>query len=208
MRVLIADDDPVSLRLLEASLDKMRHEVLKARDGREAWELYQTHDIPLVITDWLMPHMSGIELCQAIRAEARHKYSYVVIVTTLSDNENTLEGFRAGADDYLVKPLRIEHLQTRIAVAERVHDGMDAKVEMTLRGAVELCTAEARHDHPLLESVKRLADFYRAQRAHSKAAAFLRRQITLAQNAHASEDEVAKLRGELESLLAVEDGQE
>ena len=153
MRVLIADDDPVSLRLLGAALEKMRHELLIAHDGREAWELFQQADVPLVITDWLMPHMSGVELCQNIRAEARAKYSYLVIVTTLSSQESTLEGFRAGADDYLVKPVRVDELQRRIVVAERMRAGMNARVEATLRNAVETCQSEEGDKAALLRSV-------------------------------------------------------
>jgi len=206
MRVLIADDDPVSLRLLEAALDKMRHEAIVARDGLEAWERFREMDVPLVITDWLMPNMSGVELCRNIRAEARDRYSYVVIVTTLSDHENTLEGFRAGADDYMVKPVRVDELRRRIVVAERVREGMSAKIETTLRKTVEMCQSiEAEKSTALLESVENLGEFYRAERAYTKARAFLRRQLALVREAKGEGDDTLRLRRELEALEGLED---
>lgn len=206
MRVLIADDNPVSLRILGAALDRMRHEVLVARDGREAWELFEQGDVPLVITDWLMPHMSGIELCERIRAEARDRYSYVVIATTLSDHENTLEGFRAGADDYLVKPLRVEELRQRIVVAERVRRGMCAKVEASLRKTVETAqTIDSEQNPTLLQTVQTLGELYRAEGAYAKARAFLRRQVTIVQRAGGSGDDIARLRRELASLEGLDD---
>ncbi|MGA3122831.1 MAG: response regulator [Polyangiaceae bacterium] len=206
MRVLIADDDPVSLRLLGAALGKMHHEVLIARDGLEAWELFQQVDIPLVVTDWLMPGMSGVELCQNIRAEAREKYSYIVVVTTLSDNENILEGFRAGADDYLVKPFRVDELQRRIGVAERIRTAMSAKVEATLRSAVEMLQKDEDPPSPsLVQSVKNLGEFYRSEGAYAKARAFLRRQIALVREARGGEGDLAKLQRELKSLEGLQD---
>jgi DNA-binding response OmpR family regulator len=206
MRVLIADDDPVSLRLLGAALDKMRHEVLIAHDGQEAWDLFQQNDVPLVITDWLMPRMTGVELCRAIRAESRDRYCYVVIVTTLSDHEKTLEGFQAGADDYIVKPFRADDLQRRIVVAERVRDGMNGKVEATLRSAVEMCqTPEGGHNVALVQTVQRLGEFYRAERAYTKARAFLRRQLALVREGKGGVEEVARLQGQLDSLEGLED---
>jgi DNA-binding response OmpR family regulator len=207
MRVLIADDDPVCLRILQKALDVADHELLVARDGREAWDLYQAHaDVPLVITDWLMPHVSGLELCERIRAEARERYSYIVIVTTLSDKENTVAGFRAGADDYLVKPVSLTDLQNRIRVAARVRGGMDAKVEATLRSAVELCQeADPGHESTaLLETVRKLGGFYRERRAFTKARAFLRRQIALV-GARGDDVEAGRLRRELEEISGLED---
>jgi len=206
MRVLIADDDPVCLRLLRASLERMRHEVIVAHDGQEAWDLFRKTPIPLVITDWLMPHMSGIELCENIRAEARERYSYIIIVTTLSDAENTLLGFRAGADDYLAKPLRFDELERRIAVAQRVRQGMNAKIEATLRSAVETCQSVAGPSNAsLLQSVQTLGDFYRTERAFTKARAFLRRQLAILRDTPGKDEELARLRRELESLEGLED---
>jgi DNA-binding response OmpR family regulator len=205
MRVLIADDDPVSLRLLGAALEKMRHELLIAHDGLEAWELFQQSDIPLIITDWLMPRMSGIELCQAVRGEARDKYSYIVLVTTLSDHEKTLEGFRAGADDYLVKPFRVDELTRRIVVAERMRAGMNAKVEATLRNNLEMVQTANAEAPALLQTARRLSEFYQREGAYAKARAFLRRQIALVRDANGREEDLAKLGSELRALEGLED---
>jgi DNA-binding response OmpR family regulator len=205
MRVLIADDDPVSLRLLDAALKKMRHEVLMAHDGLEAWEIFQGSDIPLIITDWLMPRMSGVELCQAVRAEARDKYSYIVLVTTLSGHEKTLEGFRAGADDYLVKPFQVDDLTQRIVVAERMRTAMNAKVEASLRKTVETVQSESPATPALLETMKSLSEFYRREGAYTKARAFLRRQIALIRETNGGDDVLASLQREIKALEGVED---
>ena len=205
MKVLVADDDPVSLRLVCKALEQLRHEVVAARDGQEAWELYAQGDYPLVITDWMMPRMTGIQLCEAIRAEARDRYSYVVMVTTLSAQEHTLEGFRAGADDYLVKPVNVEQLRTRIEVAARVRGGMDAKVEMTMRRAVEACQQSGEANAGLLESIKSLGDFYRTQRAYTKARAFLRRQMAVTRERGGAPEELERLGEELRTLEGLGD---
>ncbi len=206
MRVLIADDDPTCLRLLSALLGKMGHEPLVTRDGQEAWEVFQKVHVPLVISDWLMPRMSGVELCQHIRAEARENYSYIVLVTTLSSDEHVLEGFRAGADDYMTKPVRIEELERRVIVADRTRAGMAAKVEAALRKAVE--TVQSAEDKPgpaLLETVRSIGNFYRAEGAYTKARAFLRRQMGIVTETNGGEEELAKLRRELQSLEGLED---
>jgi DNA-binding response OmpR family regulator len=205
MRVLIVDDDPVSLRLLDAALKKMRHEVLTAHDGLEAWEIFQRSDIPLIITDWLMPRMTGVELCQAVRAEARDKYSYIVLVTTLSGHEKTVEGFRAGADDYLVKPFQFDDLAQRIAVAERMRAAMNAKVEASLRSTVEAVQSENTATPVLLESMKTLSEFYRREGAYTKARAFLRRQIALVRETKGGDDVLGSLQRELKALEGIED---
>jgi DNA-binding response OmpR family regulator len=206
MRVLVADDDPVSLRLLQATVVRLKHEAVSARDGQEAWELFQGADFPLVITDWLMPRMSGIELCQAIRAEPRDRYSYIVLVTSLSDRENTLEGFGAGADDYLVKPVSVEQLEMRTEVAARVRSGMDARVEMTMRHAVEMAQqADGEGGAGLVEGVRALTEFYRTRRAHTKARAFLRRQIALAEAQRADPADIARFQRELDALRGLDD---
>lgn len=206
MRVLIADDDPVSLRLLASALGKAQHDVVVARDGREAWAKFKEADFPLVITDWLMPHVSGIELCERIRAEASDRYSYVVLVTTLSDEENSIAGFRAGADDYLVKPVRLAELERRVLVAGRVREGMKGKVEMTLRRAVEECqSVEEPSSRALLQTVQSLGDFYRTERAYTKARAFLRRQLALVGSSSNHVEEVIRLRRDLVELEGFDD---
>jgi phosphoserine phosphatase RsbU/P len=120
MKVLIAEDDTVSSYVLASRLRKMGHEVLAAMDGLKAWEIYQQEHPRLVITDWMMPEMDGLELCRRIRATDSHSYTYVILLTALSGKEKYFEGMESGADDFVTKPLDPGGLQARLRVAERV----------------------------------------------------------------------------------------
>jgi phosphoserine phosphatase RsbU/P len=120
MKVLIAEDDMVSSYVLAARVRKMGHEVLTAVNGTSAWALYQQEHPRLVITDWMMPEMDGLELCRRIRAEENRSYTYLILLTALSGKEKYFEGMEAGADDFVTKPLDPDGLQARLRVAERV----------------------------------------------------------------------------------------
>lgn len=121
MKVLIAEDDAVSLKILQRSIEKLGHERLTAEDGEEAWELYQeTPDVDVIISDWMMPGIDGPELCRRIRNEDRSGYTYFIFLTALGDKEHLLKGLEAGADDYLSKPLDRDELQVRLIAASRV----------------------------------------------------------------------------------------
>ena len=120
MRVLIAEDDAVSRRLVERALSKLGHDVIAAADGRLAWEAFRKEPFSLVVSDWMMPMLDGLELCRLVRAENRRKYTYIILLTVLGGKGSYLEGMRAGADDFLTKPLDAELLQSRLQVAQRV----------------------------------------------------------------------------------------
>src|SRR3712207_5931620 len=121
MRVLIAEDDAVSRMILQRAVQKFGHEVLVAEDGRKAWELYrQTPDVDVVISDWMMPDMDGLELCHRLREEERDEYTFFIFLTALGGKEHLLEGMQAGADDYLSKPLARDQLEVRLIAAARV----------------------------------------------------------------------------------------
>jgi type IV pilus assembly protein PilB len=121
LKVLIAEDDAVSRRILRTMVESLGHECLAADDGLEAWETYQsTADVDVVISDWMMPNMDGLELCRRVRALERAGYTFFIILTALRGEERLLEGLRAGADEYLTKPLYREQLQARLAVASRI----------------------------------------------------------------------------------------
>jgi diguanylate cyclase (GGDEF)-like protein len=108
----------VSRKLLEHALENHPYEVRFAKDGAEGMRLFDEHAPPLVITDWLLPDISGGELCQKIRAGAKG-YTYILILTSNSDKENLVQGLAAGADDYLTKPFDPSELQARIGVGRR-----------------------------------------------------------------------------------------
>lgn len=119
-KVLIVDDDTFSLRLLEKYLKMSGYEVLNAADGREALQLVLEHAPPILITDWTMPEMDGIELCRALRSHEGVRFIYVVMVTAHSDIGRLVEAFDAGADDFLPKPINRQELMARLHAAERI----------------------------------------------------------------------------------------
>jgi CheY-like chemotaxis protein len=120
VRVLVAEDDADIRDLLEIAVASLNHEVCSARDGREAWELFQADGADVIISDWLMPRMHGTELCRLVRGAEGVPYVYFVILTALDSEEHMLQGMQAGADDYLAKPFTIGALQARLVAAERV----------------------------------------------------------------------------------------
>jgi two-component system, cell cycle response regulator len=119
-QVLIADDDPVSRKLLEKSLARAGYVVSSAENGREALELLEQKFYPIVITDWMMPEMSGKDLCQAIRAHEFPGYIYVMMLTALDTKDDIIVGLQAGADDYLTKPFDQAELMARLNTARRI----------------------------------------------------------------------------------------
>ena len=122
MRVLIAEDDAVSRMILAKAVQKLGHECLVAEDGEKAWELFQkTEGVAVVISDWMMPGVDGPELCRRVRAADSDPYTFFIFLTALGDKEHLLEGMRAGADDYLAKPLDREQLHIRLIAAPRVN---------------------------------------------------------------------------------------
>jgi sigma-B regulation protein RsbU (phosphoserine phosphatase) len=122
MRVLIADDDPISRRLLERTLQHWGYEVTAARDGAEAWRFFQERDYPLVISDWVMPGMDGLELVRRIRASSRPGYVYILLLAAASHRREVVEGMNAGADDFVSKPFDRDELRVRLRAGQRVID--------------------------------------------------------------------------------------
>jgi DNA-binding response OmpR family regulator len=118
MLVLIADDDATARQMLEARAKQLHHDTVLAADGGEAWDLFQRVHPDVVITDWVMPHLSGIDLCRKIRAHARDDYTYVIAVTVKREHRYALEAMRAGIDDYLAKPVDPQDLELRLLAAE------------------------------------------------------------------------------------------
>lgn len=121
MKVLIAEDDPVSRRLLEAFLAKWGYDVVVTSDGKEAWDVLQRPEAPsLVISDWMMPNVDGLELCRKIREMERSSYTYFIILTAKERKEDVVKGLEAGADDFLIKPFHQEELKYRVQIGERI----------------------------------------------------------------------------------------
>lgn len=121
MRVLIAEDDPVSRRLLQAALAKWGYEVVVTTNGKEAWEALQASNPPsLLVLDWLMPEMDGVEICREARKLPALKSSYIVLLTSRGSKEDIVKGLEAGADDYVTKPFDHGELRARVQVGSRV----------------------------------------------------------------------------------------
>jgi putative two-component system response regulator len=120
MRVLVAEDDAVSAELLEATLQEFGYEVTVASNGREAFHLLRSGRYHLVISDWEMPEMSGLELCRRIRQRRWKSYIYVILLTSHGGVDNVVQGLDAGADDFLTKPFDPQELRMRMAVGQRI----------------------------------------------------------------------------------------
>ena len=120
MKVLVAEDERVARSLLTATVGGLGHQCLTADDGQQAWELYAHHSPDVLITDWMMPRLDGPELCRRVRSDQDARYTYIVLLTTLSAGDDLLVGIEAGADDYLIKPLDPLQLKARLTAAERV----------------------------------------------------------------------------------------
>ena len=121
MKVLIAEDDSVSRRLLQAALAKWGYEVIVTVNGKEAWAALQAPDAPsLLVLDWLMPEMDGVEVCREARKSPALKSSYIILLTSRGSKEDIVQGLEAGADDYVTKPFDHGELRARVQVGSRV----------------------------------------------------------------------------------------
>ena len=142
MRILVADDDPVSCRLLDGLLHKWGYQVIVAHNGTEAWEMLQADQAPrIALLDWMMPGLDGLEICRRVRARSSQPYVYVMLLTANDKVGNLVEGLESGADDYLTKPFHPQELRARLRVGLRMLD-----LESGLVEARENLRFKASHD--------------------------------------------------------------
>lgn len=206
MQMLVVDDDPVYRGVFTRFARKMGQDPIVASDGQEALELYVARRPRLVLSDWMMPRLSGVELCRRIREHGAPERPYVILVTSLSTDEHVVEGFQAGADDYVAKPFVHAIFESRVNAAVEVIRGAFAAEERIHRELVVKCQSALGHEHPeLASSLEALSRIYVEQRAHAKARAFLRRQIDIAA-ATGDEALVQRLRRSIEDVHALEEG--
>src|SRR5258708_7308530 len=185
--VLVVDDSPFSRKLLEHALAGVAYSLLFAENGKEALQLFKEHRTAIVITDWMLPDSSGPELCERIRAESTGSYTYIILLTSMTEKEDIIKGLSSGADDYLTKPFDRGELLARIGVGRRIiglHREIDAKNKqlkemahtdpltgLPNRRAIEewgerQLRGAARHGYPLwvvhadLDSFKNINDSY------------------------------------------------
>ena len=143
MRILIAEDDAVSRRLLERKLSTWGYQVTTCANGIEAWRVLEREDAPqLAILNWMMPGMDGVQICREVRKQQRRHYTYMILLTARDHKEDIVEGIEAGADDYVTKPFNPHELNVRVRAGRRVLD-MHAELFRgeKLRGVVEMAGA-------------------------------------------------------------------
>jgi two-component system cell cycle response regulator len=147
MRILIAEDDVTSRLILENMLTKWGYDVVSATDGNDAWKKLQEEDSPkLVILDWMMPGMEGIEICRKIRENSKSddQYTYVALLTAKESKENIVTGMDAGADDYITKPFDMHELRVRVRAGQRIvqlqSELLEAKKDMEIQSRTDPLT--------------------------------------------------------------------
>jgi diguanylate cyclase (GGDEF)-like protein len=169
MKILIADDSVIDRHILENSLRKWSYEVTTACDGIEAWELLQNPDAPrLAVLDWMMPGLTGVEICRRLRQESRGAYTYVLLLTSRSEKEDLVEGMESGADDYITKPFDNHELKVRLRAGRRI-----VELQAELVAAREALRVQATTDaltrtwnrYSILEILEK--ELSRAQREYS-----------------------------------------
>ena len=142
MRLLIAEDNAVSRRVLEASLERWEYDVVSVSDGKQAWDVLQSSGAPrLAILDWEMPELTGPAVCRMVRQQNREAYTYILLLTSKSEKKDLIEGMNSGADDYIAKPFDQQELQVRIRAGQRIIDLQD-----DLLAAREALRMQATHD--------------------------------------------------------------
>jgi two-component system cell cycle response regulator len=157
LRVLVVDDDAESREILQLAISDMGHDCVVAADGAEAWAAHQASPADVILSDWMMPEMTGLELCRLVRAKGGEEYTYFVFMTALGNKANFLEGMRTGADDYLTKPADVDELEARLQSAHRVISLQRelARRNVALRREGDLASEAARLD-PLTQVGNRL----------------------------------------------------
>lgn len=137
MRILLVEDETVAMDALRAILVAQGHEVVGAEDGVDAWEQWQLKRYRVIVADWLMPRMDGLEFCRKIRAHPG-PYTYFILETIRGDRASFFEAMEAGVDDFIAKPVIPEELVARLRVAERIL-GLREEL-LTLEGLLSICS--------------------------------------------------------------------
>jgi len=161
LKILAADDDRISQQVLSSVLREWGHEVVLAGDGDEAWRRFTADPARMVITDWMMPGIDGLELCRRIRSEDATCYTYIILLTANREKEHIAQGLAAGADDFVAKPFEVSELEGRVMAGLRILE-LEDKLEHRI-AQVEQARAELERINRRLEDDLRSAA--RAQRA-------------------------------------------
>ena len=181
MKILVAEDNLTTRRILEAILVKWNYDVISVSDGNDAWEkLHEKNPPRLIILDWMMPGINGVELCRKLRQEDPERPMYIILLTARDEKNDIVEGLGAGADDYIAKPFDKEELRARIDVGRRVVELQTALLEkeklqvifemtgaicheltqpmQAISGNSELILMSIQQDNPLYRNIKTIKD--------------------------------------------------
>ena len=150
MRILVADDDPLTLHMVVYRMRQWGHEVVTCSDGEEAWKILESDQLPQVaILDWMMPKLDGVQVCQKIRARSSDPYVYVILLTGRDDTQDLIAGLEAGADDYLCKPFHLGELEARLRSGKRIVDLqaelIDARESLRIQAMQDPLTKALNH---------------------------------------------------------------
>jgi DNA-binding NarL/FixJ family response regulator len=133
MKILLAEDEPVTRELIKTQLQQWQYDVVCASNGAEAWALLQGESAPkLALLDWKMPEMTGLEVCQQLRSVSSGTYVYVILLTSLSEKTYVVQGLEAGADDYITKPCNQNELRLRLLTGQRILN-LESELLMALK---------------------------------------------------------------------------
>ncbi|GAM11554.1 response regulator PleD [Geobacter sp. OR-1] len=162
LRILIVEDNPLDQAILIHAIEKYGYDYVTASNGRQAIDLYRQEFFPIIITDLMMPEMNGLELCAQIRSMRVDSYIYIILLTGLDSKEDLIKGLKAGADEYIVKPVHFNELQVRLKGAERILD-LESSLKMSLaeirkisiRDPLTRAFNRGYLDHQLIHEIKR-----------------------------------------------------
>ena len=120
MKILVADDDPGHLEMVSMLVRKLGYQALTAEDGQRAWEIFQDEQPRMVLTDWVMPRLNGLDLCRKIRKAGSQHYTYLIILSGQNKPQDVIRGLTGGIDDYVMKPFKMEEFRARIEIGARI----------------------------------------------------------------------------------------
>ncbi|MFV2034600.1 MAG: PP2C family protein-serine/threonine phosphatase [Halocynthiibacter sp.] len=155
--VLVVDDSRVQRKILSASLKRWGYRVLEAGSGEEAMEICRNDQVDLILSDWMMPGMSGLEFCKAFREMERESYGYFILLTSKSEKDEVAHGLDMGADDFLTKPVNADELRARLTAGERIHEMERELVEknrLVSQTLAEMQSLYDKVDRDLIEAKK------------------------------------------------------
>lgn len=230
-QVLVVDDEPGVRRAVSLHLRRRGYEVVEVENGEAAWQLLQTDGIQLVVLDWFMPAMDGLELIRRIREAGFPHYVYIIVLTALDQRQHIITGLNAGADDYMIKPFDLDELQARVQIGKRVitlearlNESLAKQSELALRDGLtglrnrrafdarldEEMRRALRYQHPFALLILDIDHFkdYNDTHGHPQGDQLLRELARVFQNGVRASDVVARYGGEEFAIILTETDRE